>query len=376
MKHVQVHIFCVLLLALGPVSYAQKKTSLIIAEYDGQAALNHIQHLVKYSFVNGAVGMREVITSLPAQKKGEKGDYVRFDIGKNSLYRDRYVITGIGNVIDMKTKKLLVADRGELIKCSGDSIIFYTNDIFKGKYYSVLDLRTEKFMKVEDPNYQPRPRPSVEVDEITQPHSISAYQTSGKKDLLVKDAGYGEAQPLLGDDVKRKFPIFWLDDKSFLYANYTKDQHKASIFKVSTNRVVEKLGEITEIPATAANAYFVQNDDGTIIYSCGRGLFSIDQVKKKAEKLIFTNLSNGFSLEADENPKYGRIIKYENVEIGKKWCLVENATTTNGHAAFQNDMVIGTERYPQGITIWNNITKKWTSLEVSSLASIIGWIEE
>lgn len=376
MKQIRIHIVCVLLLFLSVSSVAQKKTSLILAEYDGQAAINHLQHLVKYSFVNGVVGMREVIISVPAQKAGIKGDHVRFDLGKNTLYRNRYVITEIGNVIDIKTKKLLVSDRGELVKCSGDSIIFFTNDIFKGKYYSVLDLRTDKFQKVEDANYQPRPRPSVEVDETTQPFSISAYQITGKKDLLVKDAGYGEAQPLLGDDVKRKFPIFWLDNKSFLYANYSKDQHKASIYKVSTNKVVEKVGEITEIPATAANAYFSMGSDGSIIYSCGKGMFLIDLLKKKADKIVFASLSNNFSVEADENGKYGRAIKYETAEIGKKWCLVETATATDGHAAFQNDMVIGTERYPQGVTVWNNITKKWTSLEVSSLASIIGWIEE
>jgi hypothetical protein len=365
-----------MLITIGLLSFAQKKNSLIVAEYDENAAENHLQHLVKYTFADGAMISKETLLSVPTQKEGVKGNYVRFDIGKNKVYRDRYIITGIGNVIDIRTKKLLVAERAELIKCSGDSIVFFTNDIFKGKYYSVLDLRTEKFQKVENPNYNPLPRPDVEVDETTSPFSITAYYINGKKDLLVKDAGYGEAQPLLGDDVKRKFPLFWLDNRSFLYANFSKDQHSASIYKVNLDKSQEKIGEITEIPATAANAYFELLADGSVAYSCGKGRFSVDLGKKKVEKISFENLGNNFFVESDENPKYGRLIRYETMEAGKKWCLLDNARTTNGYAAFQNDMVIGTERYPQGVAVWNNVTKKWTSLEVTSLANIIGWVEE
>jgi hypothetical protein len=220
------------------------------------------------------------------------------------------------------------------------------------------------------------PRPDVEVDETTSPFNIAAYAVSGKKDQLVKDAGFGQPQPLLGEDVKRKFPIFWLDNSSFLYAKYAKGQTSASIIKVNLNKTVEKVGDILEIPATAANDYFEKGADGSIIFSCGKGRFKIDLIKKKAEKTQFESLGNDFYVESEENPKYGRLVKYESDEAGKKWCLVDNAQTTAGYAAVQSDMVIGTERYPQGVAVWNNITKKWTLLDVESLANIIGWIEE
>jgi hypothetical protein len=354
----------------------QKRVSLIIAAYDDNAAVNHLQHLMNYVFVDGAMISQETLLSVPTTKSGVKGNYVRFDIGKNHIYRNRYIVTGIGNVIDIKTKKILVEERGDFIKFSGDSIIFHTNDIFKGKYYSVLDLRTEKFQKVENPNYNPLPRPDVEVDETKQPFSISAYAVSGKQDLLVKDAGYGEAQPLLGDDVKRKFPIFWLDNKYFLYANFPKNQQSASIYKVGIDKSVEKVADITEIPATAESTFFEQTSDGSVVYSCGKGRFLIDLKKKTATKLQFEALGNNFFVESDENPKYGRTIKYESNEAGKKWCRLDNAKTTPGYAAFQSDMVIGTERYPQGVVVWNTTTKKWTTLDVSSLGDIVGWVEE
>jgi hypothetical protein len=354
----------------------QNRLSLLIAEYDDNAAVNHLQHLVNYVFVDGAMVTRETIVSLPTQKAGIKGNYVRFDLGKNRIYRNRYVVTGIGNVIDIKTKKLLVEERGDFVAFSGDSIIFHTNDIFKGKYYSVLNLKTEKFGKVENANYNPLPRPDVEVDETTKPFGISAYYVNGKQEILVKDAGYGEAQPLLGDDVKRTFQIFWLDNTSFLYANFSKNQQTATIYKVHLNKTIEKLAEITEIPATAQNAAFEFSSSGNVIYSCGKGRLEIDMKKKIATKLLFESIGNDFFVEADENPKYGRSIKYETVEAGKKWCRLDNAKTTEGYAAFQNDIVMGPDRYPQGVVVWNTITKKWTTLDVTSLSDIIGWVEE
>jgi hypothetical protein len=375
MRAVKLLFLIFLLIPFAAFYEPQKKVSLLVAEYDDNAAANHLQHLVNYIYVDGAMVSKEIVLSVPTQKDGIKGNYVRFDLGKNTIYRSRYVVTGIGNVIDIQAKKLLVAEHGDLIACSGDSIIFHTNDIFKGNYYSVLNLKTEKYAKVENANYNPLPRPDVEVDETKQPFSISAYAVSGKQDLLVKDAGYGEAQPLLGDDVKRKFPIFWLDNNSFLYANFSKNQEMASIYKVSTNKAIEKIADITEIPATAKSTFFEFGNDGSIIYSCGKGRFTIDVKKKLATKILFESIGNNFFVESDENSKYGRAIKFADAEIGKKWCRFDNAKTTNGYAAFQNDIVMGTERYPQGVAVWNTTTKKWSSLDVSSLADIIGWVE-
>jgi len=353
----------------------QKRVSLLVAEYDDNAAKNQLQHLVNYVFLEGTMISKDILLSVPALKEGVKGSYVRFDVGKNKIYRNRYIVTGIGNVIDIHTKKLLVSERGELIAFSGDSVIFYTNDIFKGKYYSVLNLKTEVYKKVEDANYNPLPRPDVEVDETKPPFNISAYYLNGKKDVLVPDAGYGEAQPLLGNDVKRGVPVFWLDNKSFLYARFTKDQQTATIYKVYLNKTIEKIATIDAIPATAANTYFEFSNDGNIIYSCGKGRYIVDVKNLNTVKILYESVGNKFFVESEENPKYGRTIKFEDKEAGKKWCRVDNAKTTNGYAAFQNEIVIGTEHYPQGVAVWNTTTQKWTSLEVSSLADIIGWIE-
>lgn len=376
MRIFRIFLFISIVFALSAFCFAQKTVSLIIAEYDENAAANHLQHLVNYTFADGAMVSREELLAIPMQKAGVKGDYIRFDIGKNKMYRNRYIVTGIGNVIDIKTRKVLLEEKGNLVAFNGDSIIFHVDDIFKGKYFAVFNLKTEKYQKVEDANYNPLPRPSVEVDETAAPFVINSYATSGKKETLVKDAGYGEAQPLIGDNVKRKFPIFWIDNSYFLYANFSKDQHKASIYKIGTDRTEEKIAEIDEIPATAESTSFEFDAAGNIIYTCGKGRFLIDLKKKKADPVVYEIIGNNFYVESAENAKYGRTIKFESMETGKKWCRLDNAQTTNGYAAFQTDMVIGTDRYPQGVAVWNNVTKKWTSLDISSLANIIGWVSE
>ena len=193
---------------------------------------------------------------------------------------------------------------------------------------------------------------------------------------MVPDAGYGEAQPLVGNDVRRRFPIFWLDNGSFLYAHFNKDQQTATIYNVFLNKTIEKIAVINAIPATAENTFFEFSTAGSIIYSCGKGRYLVDVKKQKAEKILYESVGNNFFVEAEENPKYGRTIKFEDIEAGKKWCRVDNAKTIDGYAAFQNEIVIGTEHFPQGVAVWNTTTQKWTSLDVSSIADIVGWVQE
>ena len=355
--------------------FAQKKVSLIVAEYDDNAASNHLQNVNSYSFVDGVMTGKETLLSVPAQKPGQKGDYIRFDTGRNRLYRNRYLINGAGNIIDLQGRKILLEEKGDFVAYNGDSVIFHVNDIFKGKYYAVYNLKTNKYQKVENANYNPLLRPDIEVDDSTEPFSINAYASSGKKEVLVKDAGYGESQPLIGDNVKRKFAIFWLDNASFLYANFSKDQHMLSIYRVGTDKSAEKIADIDAVPSTAANAYFEYDAEGNVIYSCGKGRFLVDVKKKKAEPVLYETLGNHFYIESAENPKYGRILKYDATEIGKKWWRCDNAQTTKEYIALPVEMVVGPDRYPQGVSVWNTVSKKWVLVDASGVESVIGWVE-
>jgi hypothetical protein len=358
------------------VSFAQKKVSLLVAEYDEKSANTNTQYLINYVFSDGVMISREQITALPIQKEGVKGNYVRFDIGKNKIYRNRYIITGVGNIIDIKTKKVLFDQQAPFVAFSGDSVIFYTDDIFKGKYYSVYNLKTEKYSKIEDANFNTYRIPEVEVDLISRPFAINHYDIKGKKTVLINDAGYGEALPITGGKIKRQLPLFWIDKKNFIYANFDKSQKTADIYKVGINPSTEKIATIDSIPLSSSTTFFEYDAIGNIIYSCGKGRYNLDLKNKKANKITYENAGNAFVIESVENKNYGRIIKYEDIEIGKKWCSFDNVQTTKGYIAIENDMVMQGEHYFQGVAVWNTTHLKWTTLKVFELVSIIGWVQE
>jgi hypothetical protein len=367
-----------LFLYISVVCFSQQTSSLLIAEYDENGAENKIQHLVKYSFKNGELIERVPIVSVKIIDEKTQKNYVRFDVGTNHIYRNRYIITGIGNIIDIKNKKILHDLQEPFVACMGDSVLFYTNDIFKGKYYSIYNLKTEKYFKVENPNFKPFGNSEVEFDVFTQPFTISKYDISGRKTVLVSDAGYGEAN--LKDPTKAKQipPIYWLDKNktAFVYANYSKTHKSATLYKVGLDGKPEKIGVIDSIPMVAANSFFKAGVDGNIIYSCGKGRYLVDVQNKKLEKITFENAGYGFTIESKENQEYGRIIKYNNTEIVKKWCRFDNAQTTTDYIAIENEMHVNGERFPQGVAVWYNPTAKWKKLKLFELASIVGWITE
>jgi hypothetical protein len=376
MKVLKSFFSIVFFIALASFGFAQQKLSLLVAEYDEHTDESNLQYLMKYVFMDGVMTSKEQIIAAPIQHDEQKANYVRFDIGENKIYRNRYLITGVGNIIDIKNKKTLLEEQALFVAFNGDSVIFHTDDIFKGNYYSIYNLKTEKYYKVEDANYHPYPVPDVEFDVSVTPFVINYYDIKGKKTVLVNDAGYGEALPINGDKVKRKNSLFWTDKNHFLYAYFAKDQKSLSIYKVGIDRSIEKIAVIDSILPTVVNTFFEYDAVGNTVYSFSKGRFVIDINKQSAGKIIFENVGNGFFIESAENTNYGRKIKLNNTEIGTKWCRFDNAKTTKDYIAIENNIVAGSERYFQGVAVWNTGTKKWTTLKVFELVNIIGWVNE
>jgi hypothetical protein len=366
--------FCICLACLTFCGFSQhpdgsKKNSLLVAEYDQQAAKNNLQHLVLYKFSDGKMTGKEDVLAVPGKKDG--APYVRFDLGINHVYKNRYIVTGIGNVIDLQTKKVVVDSRDQFVKFSGDSIVFFTNDIFKGKYYSVFDIRTGLYKKVEKPSFRAIRGQDIEVDYSTRNYRIFLYPASAPKELIVKDAGYGEEMATASQ--KSQIPFFWVDDASFVYANFSSDHSSASIWIVNANKSAEKIGEIDGVPASQVNSKFYLDDENNLLFTCMKGDFQVDLKKKKLLELPFQSFGNGFKVETDENVKYGRVIKYNDQVIGKYFCNYSTIKTTVEGIAFQYDLVVNGEHYAQGLAVWNASTKHWTELDNTDVANVIGW---
>lgn len=355
---------------------AGKKRFLVIAEYDPQAASNHIVHIVRIPFTDGVPGAREKVMDVTIQQSGDKTPRVRFDLGRNEIYRNRYIITAYGQVVDMVAKKVLVDTHDQFVKASGDSIVFYTNDIFRGKYFSVLNLNTGSFAQVTSPTYNPLPGQDVEPDCSQRNFKIWYYPPSKPKVEVVKDAGYGEDVALVPNG-KPRLPMHWADNVNFVYPYYNATHDVATIYKVnSVTHEQKKIGLIDQLPENHRYSEFITEPEGSLVYSCARGYFRIDLKKNTVEEMKFFRIGHGFETALEETDGKGNEVKHNGQSIGYYFCTPKLAVATENGIAFPFEMVLGKERYLQGAAYWSAETGKWKTTSDSDLCAVIGWTTE
>ena len=354
----------------------EKKHFLIIAVYDSQAAQNHTVHLRKISFDAKTSGGMENIMDVVTQGADDRVPKIRFDLGPNQLYRNRWIITAYGNVIDLLQKKILVDTHDQFVRASGDSIVFYTNDIARGKFYSVLDLKTGIYAAVKNVSFKAIDGKDVEPDCTSKNYKIYFYPPSSEKVELVRDAGYGEDFSLIPGG-RSQCPIYWIDNDTFLYPNYSADHSYVAIMKVSvSSKESIKVGDIDQLPENHAPSRFYKNAENEIIYQCARGHFKIDLKKNKAIELQFLSAGNGFSVSVYEVEKKGRQIRNDDQVVGTYFCLPELAATTTGFIAFPYEIMLGDEHYLQGAAVYSTSSHQWKTIGDSDLSAVVGWTEE
>lgn len=375
-KFIAALIFLGVFLSFAATTTPGQKRYLILAEFDPQAATNHIVHIVRIPFTDGVPGPREKVMDVVTQQEGDKTPRVRFDLGRNQIYRNRYIITAYGQVVDMTDKKVLVDTHDQFVKASGDSIVFYTNDIFRGVYYSVLDLKTGVFAKVTKPNYNPLPGNNVEPDCSSRNFKIHYYPPSAPKVEVVKDAGYGEDVSLIPNG-KPRLPMHWIDNVNFIYPYYNSTHDVVTIYQVNYSTHEQKrIGAIDQLPENRRYSEFLIDPDGNVVYSCARGYFRIDLNKNTVEEMTFYRVGFGFEIAMEETPGKGNEVIHSGQTIGHYFCTPKLAVAAEGAVAFPYEIVMENERYLQGSCYWTKETNKWKTTGDSDLASVVGWTEE
>lgn len=364
------------LISFGAMDTSGRKRYLVLAEYDSQAAVNHIVHIVRIPFTDGIPGPREKVMDIVTQQAGDKTPRVRFDLGRNQIYRNRYVITAYGQVIDLKDKKVLVDTHDQLVKASGDSIVFYTNDIFRGKFYSVLDLRTGTFAKVTNVTYNPLPGEDVEPDCSARNFKIWYYPASKPKVEVVKDAGYGEDVSLIPNG-KPRLPMHWTDSDHFVYPYFNATHDVVTLYSVNyITHEQKKIGIIDQLPENRRYTEFITDPAGHLIYSCSRGYFRIDLNRNTVEEMTTFHPGYDFEIALEETPGKGNEVKHKGQSIGYYFCTPQLAVATENGIAFPFEMVMEKERYLQGAAYWSKETGKWKTAGDSDLSAIVGWTTE
>jgi len=364
---------------------------LLVAEYQkNDEGTGNYTHLVSYNFIDGKLSSKDTILSAPTSKGQYQGSYVRYDLGHNFVYQNRYVISGIGNVIDVKTQSLVMEESDNLIETRGDSIIFHRDNILTGTGYLVCDLKARTYGFVKNKKFlsvrgidSPDHLWGLEVNKSELPYKIVLNDKKNKQEVIVNNCGTGTLLSSYASTMPN-VPVYWIDNQHFLYATYstsgrwtdsvtaTVKIHKVNIETKSSDIVAK----IDSVPPAVSKSSFSIDPRGTVIFHSAKGQFEIDLDKKQAIPHMMSSVDNDFSIENNRNDNYGRIIVFEGKEIGRVWCSYYNAKTTEGFIGVEYGEIGSNLGYPKGVRVWNNLTESWVDIEVPWISSIIGWIEK
>jgi hypothetical protein len=346
------------------------ETALVFVSYDSGETGTHFQHL-NTAQPSAPRAITELL-ALPVPTATQRGA-TRFDIGRNFIYNNRWLVTGNGDIIDLVQKKTVIQTHDRFIRSGTDSLIFYTNDITRGKYYSVFHTKTGAYTQVAKAGWKAQPGRDVEADCTTQPFHIYEYPASAPKIERVADAGCGENLSLQ-PGTHPACPIMWLNNNQFLFPKYTNNGKTLEIVLVDLSATAQTvLGRITDVPPSTLPFRFLYGENSQLLFFCGKGWFEIDMAAKNLQTQPALNLGNGFSVGLQSYPLQGNPIYYRGQTIGTYFCDPEMIYTAPGAIAFCADHIIGEQRFRKGIAAWTVSAGMWKWVGDGDVAAVCGW---
>lgn len=347
------------------------RQSLYVVHVDPSGKSAFRQKIFAYHFLNGSFIGRDEVLSVDGKKEGK--DYIRTDRGANQVYDNRYLITGLGNIIDLKEKKVLFDGKASLVRCSNDSAIFYTNDIFKGKFYSVYDFKLLQYKEVKDLLFKPRPGRDVEYDKTTAPFKLCYYPAGKPKVVLTADAGYG--QQGTKDNSIPDPPMYWLDNDNFVYAYFNQANTELLVNKMNVDsKTVTTLGKVA-ISKEKNPAMITRVSKDQLMLWLGNKQILIDLAASTVNQLEHSRPDHGFNYEFKTDPK-GRVVRLNGKEVGKYHFETRNFSAGDNTAAFVKELMIGADSYQDGLMVWNFTKQGWDHVEADEVLSLAGWIKD
>lgn len=367
----KVFFLFVLILSFTPqVVHTQNnlKQSLYAVHVEGSSKGQFRQKIFAYHFLNGSFTGRDEVVSFDGKKEGK--DYIRADRGNNLIYNNRYLVTGIGNIIDLKEKKILFDGKAGLVRCSNDSAIFYTNDVFKGKFYSVYDFKAKQYGEVKDLLFKPKPGRDIEFDKSAVPFRIFYYPVGKPKVQLTGDAGYGQTGTK--DNFVPDPPLYWIDNTSFMYVHFNKDNSEISINVLNADdKSVKTLGKLA-VGKESTPASLKKLSDKQLILSHGNKLIFIDLEAGTTSLMDYSRPDRGFTYECKADNK-GRTVKLNGKDLGKHHFETRNFSAGDNIAGFVKELMIGADSYQQGLSVWNVTKQVWEKVDADEVLVLLGW---
>lgn len=363
-------IYIFFFFALSIQAQSNSEEFLIVVHPEGEPGPEMKQSIYSYKFINNVYAGREKLLTVNGKKDGK--DYIRLDGGDNTIYKDRYLITGIGNIIDLKEKKVLHDGSAKLVYCSNDSIVFYTDDIFKGKFFSYFDLKTNTYSEIKKLTFKPIPGQDVEFDRTKSPYKLLYYPANKQKIVLMEDAGHG------GVSTTHKLggiPIYWLDNDNFIFPNIKVSNLEGVLVKYNLQtRTGKEIGTFNSSSALSSNFKLTKTKNSLVEFYFKDKLYLINPAKETMLPTNYKECDGGFSIEVAAKPT-GRGVWFKGKEIGRNHFETRNFKSSSNYAAIVKELVMGDESYQQGIGVYNTTNNKWENVDAEDVLSLVGWIK-
>ena len=356
----------------------------LVAEYRVDSpVVGRVEYLTSYNFKNGEFLSKDTLLATALSKRDDSVQQASY-ISSNIIYKNKYLITKYGNLIDLKAKKILWQPGDTFIKGLGDTLIYHRDNVSTGTGYLALNLKTGAYSFIKENSwYVPRFESSspdnsryLTIDKSKFPYKVCLNDRAGNSRILVSDAKVGPLNKLMYK--KPSVETYWLDNNIFLYVVHhrkkdVKNQwyHQVDLRKYNLKDSSDQLFySLDSIPQGFYNGYFKKNEVGELIYLASSGdTYLVDTDAKKLHQIKEHERAHGFSV------KYGSAgytFKYKNKEIGTH--KVFGMHVHEGIVATQfrsSDAHVPSKE--AGVMFWSAKTIKWMSFKVPWISSIVGW---
>jgi hypothetical protein len=389
-----IKIFFVFLFVLCTISSCEyhddlQRVSLIVANIDdSNSEFDRTQDLIKYDFENGEHVSTETIVSNP-------GGQLRFNCERSRVYRNRYVITDFGDIVDITTRQFI--HRGgngsgftRLLGVEGDYVYINQPSTDVYYYFNLANLETRE---LEDPG-------SWSLPGVLSPDGAMSVTSIGWNEGQIWLHYLNGETEMLGEGFLVEYsplssslagvPLLWLDYERILTQKSNGEIVIVTVDGSIVPVVQIDLSQMDFAPTGmtgAARASFYRDFNDWIIYEIrllgpeGKlrdNCFVID-VENKSYSLYDPEwIPLGHKFEYSSSEGY-TIIRYDGNEIGQEQCFTEGyEQTIKGHIAITRQE--SCDLYPTSIRVWSSANEEWTSMDFEfpvwiTYSSIIGWIE-
>lgn len=348
--------------------YAQEasKTSLLVAVCVSSGEKCEPQIIKKITFENG--------------KQIASEDLLTFDANTTRLGRvsyrlllNRYVISSLGDVLDIQTKELFNKERGSYLGSEKDLIYIFQNQGGTDVKLFAFNLTSKKYKKTETPSIpflfgltSPSMQRSIAQREDNNSLTVTSRLQDRDRDFpTIVDGVYKVTCGKNCDKDTKRLPMLWLDDNRLLTQKNNGELYLLDFKKNS----VKKLLEIPINEDLEAYPVLYKDFDGKIHYRAGKD-YLIDVENRSYTEAQFIGLGNGFKVNVAVGEE---TLFFEDKELGK--FVVSNRRSTKNYLAVEFNEGKRSYVFPSGIKIWNNFNRQWLDLELNYSPRIIGWIE-